>query len=484
MNNKFRLFTSICLITGILSISFSGSAANNLSSDWSSNSRLTLTEGEKLNAHLDEKKQKQLKELNEQLEKDPRVFIKYKDSANLSNAGQKIATKLNIYNYNYKKVSTFGDLNAETITFDTKENMYKAIEQLKSDEYIEYIEPDYMPIDLSSITVITSDEPHFSKQWGLSNSGQSVNGTSGTANIDIAASGAWSILSNNTTVTVGIIDTGIDISHSDLSGNIYVNSLEVAGDNIDNDGNGYIDDVNGWDFFNNDKTVYDTGENSHATHVAGIIAAQDNTIGIVGVAPKAKIMPLKITTQSAEITSGTAIINALDYAHSKGVRIVNCSWGIGAFNPNFSGTINTIIEKMTTTYSDTLYVCAAGNNGTSLSILTVPAGYSYKPNIIAVGAADSNGNLASWSNYGEYVSIAAPGVNIYSTLPSNSYGFLDGTSQAAPFVTGIAALLLANASFLTSSNLKTYIVDNRGRTLPQLSGKVGSSKFATATPVQ
>jgi len=139
------------------------------------------------------------------------------------------------------------------------------------------------------------DDPMFKKQWGLHNTGQSIEEQKGTRGIDIDILKAWQITKGSPNVVVGVLDTGIDINHNDLMRNIFINKLEIDNNGVDDDNNGYIDDLNGWDFANNDKTVFDDlYVDAHGTHIAGIIAAKsNNSIGISGVAPDAKILPLK-----------------------------------------------------------------------------------------------------------------------------------------------------------------------------------------------
>ena len=222
---------------------------------------------------------------------------------------------------------------------------------------------------------------------------------------------------------------------------------DYYGKNYDNDGNGYIDDIHGWDFStyenpvnNGDNTVYDgtiiDGKNvdSHGTHIAGIIAAGINGIGIQGVAPNVTILPIKFMNGD----EGTVFnaIKAIEYAEMMGADIVNCSWGSQSYSQFLYNYMNN---------SNMLFVCAAGNDGVDAQEFPeYPAMYELD-NIISVGATDEAGELATFSNYGQGVNIAAPGKNIYSTLPENTYGYMDGTSMAAPFVTGAAALLLSNS---------------------------------------
>ena len=272
-------------------------------------------------------------------------------------------------------------------------------------------------------------------------------------------------------VTVAIIDTGIDITHEDLVGNIWSNNGEISENGIDDDGNGKIDDSNGWNFIENCNVTYDNNNISnenHGTHIAGIIAAvKDNSKGIAGVAPSANIMSLKVFNNGKAHTSN--IINAIQYAESMGVKIVNCSWG---------STVNNMALKEVISNSSMLFVCSAGNSNTNIdNNLVYPASFNCS-NIISVTSVNQYGNISSFSNYGENnVDVAAPGEGILSTLADNTYGESSGTSMASAFVSGEAAILLSRENTLCAVELKDRIITCSEHLL-SLSGKVnGSSKI-------
>ncbi len=287
----------------------------------------------------------------------------------------------------------------------------------------------------------------FTFQWGLSNSGQTVKEIDGVPGIDIRAMTAWSTTKGSPSVTVGILDTGIDISHEDLSGSVYINTGEVPENGIDDDENGYIDDVNGWDFSSNDKSVYDSeAEDTHGTHVAGIIAATENDLGITGVSPGVKILPLKFMKDSIGYTSDA--IEAIQYAETLGVKIMNCSFG----GPDNNYALKDAMES-----SGMLFICAAGNNGqNSADAPAYPASFQLG-NVISVGAVDNTGNMFSDSNYGELVSLAAPGKDILSTSPGNNYSYQSGTSAAAAFVSGVAALVKSDKERIEAKALRQLL---------------------------
>ncbi|MDR3587062.1 MAG: S8 family serine peptidase, partial [Desulfosporosinus sp.] len=280
--------------------------------------------------------------------------------------------------------------------------------------------------------------------------------------VDAGVVPAWQ-QSESARVVVAVLDTGIDITHEDLAGNIWVNSDEIPGNGVDDDGKGYIDDVNGWNFYDNNNVIHQealASDEVHGTEVAGIIAAiKDNGKGIAGVAPAAKIMPLKVFENGKAYTSD--IINAINYAEEMGAKVVNCSWGSNDDNPALKEALES---------SNMLFICAAGNNGANIDNTPVyPASFGL-PNIITVASISSTGSLSSFSNYGQTVDVAAPGENIISTSSGNAYGTDSGTSMAAAFVSGEAALFISKFGSSNISDVKQRIIKSSDR-LSTLTGK-------------
>jgi len=231
---------------------------------------------------------------------------------------------------------------------------------------------------------------------------------------------AWKLTIGSESVIVGVLDTGIDISHRSLSEHIYINSREILDNQIDDDNNGYVDDINGWDFSNNDNTVFDGDSlDIHGTHIAGIISA---------IAPKIKILPLKFINGSTGYAENA--IEAINYAEKMGVSIITCSWG----DVNSDSSLKKVIKN-----SKILFICSAGNNSSN-TISIYPASFNLS-NVISVTSIDRNGLLVSDANYGKNVHIAAPGSEIVSTYPGNKFISLSGSSMASAHVTGIAALI-------------------------------------------
>jgi len=296
------------------------------------------------------------------------------------------------------------------------------------------------------------NDAKFNNLWGLNNTGQ----TGGAFDADIDAPEAWNIITGSSAMVVADIDTGLDMAHEDIAANVYTNPGEIAGNGIDDDGNGFVDDVHGWDFAHNDNDPSDTDAScgGHGTHTAGTIGAVGNNgIGVAGVNWNVRLMPLKVfKTYPGNNCSATTsnIIRAINYASSMGVRVSNNSYGSSSF---------TQAEKDTIQASRSVFVAAAGNSGQNTDFIPqYPSAYDL-PNIIAVAATDKNDGMAYFSNYGvSSVDLGAPGVGILSTTPGNTYSFFDGTSMATPHVVGAAALLMANDPTLTVNEIKWRIL--------------------------
>ena len=325
------------------------------------------------------------------------------------------------------------------------------------------------PVSLSRL----SNDPSFSQLWGLENLG----GGGKVADADIDAPAAWDVTTGSSSVVVGIIDTGIDYNHPDLAANIWTNPGEIAGDGLDNDGNGFPDDIHGWDFFNEDSDPFD--DNGHGTHVAGTIGAVGNNgLGVAGVNWNVKLMGLKFLSASGSGLT-TDAIRAVNYStmmRERGVNLVatNNSWGGGGYDPTMENAIQAAGDQ------GVLFVAAAGNDGANIETGSYyPAGYSSN-NIISVAATTSSDTLASFSNYGATrVDLGAPGASIYSTLPGNTYGNFSGTSMATPHVAGVVALAAAQFSDATHLQLKQAVIDS-GDSLAALAGKTVSGKRLNA----
>lgn len=333
---------------------------------------------------------------------------------------------------------------------------------------VEFVQPNY--IGHRTLCATTPNDTSFSSLWGLNNTGQTVNGTVGTNDADIDAIEAWDTQQGSASIIVAVIDTGIDWDHPDLSANIWSNADELD-NGSDNDGNGYSGDIRGWDFVNSDNNPID--DHTHGTHVAGIIGATgNNSAGVCGVCWTIKIMPLK-AFNAAGVATSSNLVSAINYAVNNSAKIIVASYSGASLDTAEQSAIESANSL------GVLVVAAAGNGGDDSigdnndTTPQYPACYDIA-NIIAVTATDQNDALASFSDYGaQSVDVAAPGVNIYSTIFNDTYGFKNGTSMAVPYVSGIAALLLSQYSSYTPAQLKSWII-SRVDAVSALSGKVAS----------
>ena len=327
---------------------------------------------------------------------------------------------------------------------------------------VEFVEPDLVA-HLGGIPNDTS----FGQLWGMNNTGQTVNSDPGIAGADVDANLAWDVATGSSAFVVGMADSGIRATHEDLAANRWTNPGEIAGNGIDDDGNGRIDDTWGWDFYNNDKDP--TDDNGHGTHTAGTVGAVGNNgRGVAGVCWNVRLAGLKIGSRNGSI-SLTAAISAIDYCIAKGIKVSNHSWGGGSPSSSFSAAV----DRART--AGHLLVCAAGNSGAnSETAPQYPASYP-QDNIIAVASTTNDDALSSFSNYGSTrVDLGAPGSNILSTYirnnANNAYAYLSGTSMATPHVTGAAALVWSQNPSWTYAQVRSKILSTV-RPIPALSGR-------------
>ena len=334
-----------------------------------------------------------------------------------------------------------------------------ALAKLSKDDSIAYAEPNYVinvPKDQDAKTGIgsgsfthqaDSKEPNdlHQKLWGLKNEGQ----TGGKAGADIDADKAWAITTGKKEggPLIAVIDTGVDYNHTDLKNNIWINKGEIAGDGIDNDGNGYVDDVHGYSFYSNNGNPIDT--QGHGTHCSGTIAAEGNNAqGITGVNWEATMMGVQFLGSNGGSTAGA--IDSVIYATKMGADIASNSWGGGGFSQALHDAISEFPG---------LFIAAAGNSSTNNDLRPhYPSSYDL-PNVLAVASTDHNDKISSFSCYGkESVDIAAPGSDIYSTIPGGGYASKSGTSMATPHVSGVAALVMSQFPELSALEVKEAIL--------------------------
>ncbi|MGF1583443.1 MAG: S8 family peptidase [Gemmataceae bacterium] len=337
-----------------------------------------------------------------------------------------------------------------------------AIRALETDPSVRFVEPQYeyelIKPDEGEIEELAEEvakvpnDPSYKKLWGM---------------INIKAPKAWDRVTGSPTIVVGVIDTGIDYSHADLAKNMWKNPKEIAGNGKDDDNNGFVDDVYGYDFVNQDGDPKD-GHN-HGTHVAGTVGAVgNNKTGVVGVNWQVKLMAAQIFAASGGATSQAEIARAIKYCVNNGAKVLNNSWGGGPESRLIKEAIDYSEKK------NVLFIAAAGNHGENNDQSAYyPASYPNN-NIVAVAAIDEDDKIADFSGYGRRkVDIGAPGVSVLSTVRNNRYASYRGTSMATPHVAGAAALVMAHPNYGNSSasQVKALLL-TKARKIPALKNKV------------
>ncbi len=397
----------------------------------------------------------------------------------------------------------YKDGSFEVFTYETEDALAAGLKTLSADENITLIQPNYA----YDASVLSTDDALAAQQWALSNDGSFqmeeqanrypvydspfekpaapgqwtmpgnfgrpggqngfMNGqstswygsitasqTQAVAGVDINAEDAWAIYNGGSRdVVIALIDTGIDYSHEDLTDALWVNTDEIAGNGIDDDRNGYVDDVYGWNFYHNSNQVYTGSEDDHGTHGAGTIAAaSNNNTGISGVVNSEHVKIMSLKALGGSVGSGTTadIIRALQYAETNGASICNLSLG---------SSFNDRALYQAIAGSSMLFIVAAGNDSANTDQAPCyPASYDLD-NIISVANLNYDGTLHYSSNYGvSSVDLAAPGSYILSTTPGNGYSYMTGTSMAAPMVTAAAAMLYSYHEDITLADVKEILL--------------------------
>ena len=407
----------------------------------------------------------------------------------------------------FNSITDYPFSNFYKFTLNENADILVAAEEYSKNSYVEYAEPNYI-----FHTCNVPNDPLYSIQWPLNNIGQDYpsvgryNTSSGSIDSDIDAPEAWDIETGNSDIVIAIVDTGVDYTHPDLAENMWINKYEDINNNDkfdnwpswmkknglygdidkkDNDGNGFIDDIIGWDFshYLNYKEMLTKGKNDpmdvfgHGTHCAGIVAAvTDNNKGIAGVCWNSKIMAIKVSKGNSLNLMGA--IAGIKYAVDNGANIISMSWG----GPGVSTIDKILKEFLDYAYMNNVtLVAAAGNLPIDIGVWNfIPACYD---NVIAVAATNSKDELASFSSYGLPVDVAAPGVDILSLRAKNTdmygdgkhiaddnYYLASGTSMACPHVSGVAALILSKKQDLTPMEVKTIICSS--------ADKMNSSNYA------
>jgi subtilisin family serine protease len=329
----------------------------------------------------------------------------------------------------------------ERLALQPGRTVEEAIAALRRHPNVLYAEPDFLVR-----ATLTPNDPGYGSLWGMTN---------------IGAPAAWNTTTGSPAVVVAIIDTGMDRSHPDLQGNLWQNPGETL-NGLDDDGNGYVDDLHGWDFAYGDNDPSDV--HGHGTHTAGTVGARGNNgVGVAGVNWEVKLVALKFLSDTGSGSTSNAI-KAVQYATAKGIRVSNNSWGGGGYSQSLYDAINA------SKAAGHLFVAAAGNNGTDNDATPhYPSSYDLD-NVMSVASITSSDARSSFSNYGvTSVDLGAPGSSIYSTMPGG-YGTMSGTSMATPHVAGAAALLTGLHPAWTYAGIRDAILGS-ARPIAALAGR-------------
>ncbi|MCF8059872.1 MAG: S8 family serine peptidase [Bacteriovoracaceae bacterium] len=394
------------------------------------------------------------------------LIVKFKEDSHKSTQLRMKSLGVN----SFKRIElSYGNLYIAKFDHTTK-SANQLAKTLSEDSNVEYAEPNYIYsivepksfVDYSKMVSpqsydsfnYTPNDPQFTKLWGLVNTGSNEPGgrSPGLSGSDIAAAQAWALTTGSKQVKIAVIDTGIDYNHPDLVDNMWTNMAEKNGQpGIDDDGNGYVDDIHGYDFANDDGDPMDG--HSHGTHCAGTIGAvHNNGVGVAGVMADVSLVGLKFLTDSGSGATDNAI-KAIDYATKLGVDIMSNSWGGGGRSQALEEAIQRASD------AGIIFTAAAGNSGTNNDTSPhYPSNYEVD-NVISVAAHTAQDDLASFSCYGKRtVHIAAPGHNILSTVKNGGYSVYSGTSMATPHVSGALGLLIAHAGRLSVTEVRERLM--------------------------
>ena len=341
-----------------------------------------------------------------------------------------------------------------TVTVPENGALFETIRSFADRDDVAFAEPS--EVSFNSALEYIPDDTDFPRLWAMHNTAQAVNGVVGTVDADIDATDAWDITRGDPNVIIAVIDTGADLDHPDLRANFLPRGAED------------------WDFADAADPVPED-QNGHGTHVSGTIAATDNAMGVLGVAPGCRLMPLRIDLQTGMNQNRADAINyvaAQSVANPARSYVINCSWRMNGDHAGVRTAIQTAVA------SNVVVVFAAGNDNTNTDI--TPQFPGVYPEVIAVAALDQSDHRASFSNFGSNVDVAAPGVNIWSTLPNDMFGFLDGTSMASPHAAGVAALIWSRHRFLTNAQVRDILqstCDNIDADNPGFVGMLGGGRI-------
>jgi subtilisin family serine protease len=393
------------------------------------------------------------------------LIIKYKKNTSESVIRQladRLQTRI-LNNYEYLPGFSFASV-------ESNRSLEEVIALYESDPNVEYVEQNFR----YNIDDVVPNDPYFNELWGLSNKGQGVNGKPGGLNgADINALKAWELSTGSDDIVVAVVDTGIDYDHNDLNSNMWVNENEIPDNGIDDDNNGVVDDIYGYNAVDDSGDPFD--DNGHGTHCAGTIGATgDNNEGVVGVNWKVKLMALKFLSGDGSGSLNNAL-EAIDYAlemkkRGVNIRVLSNSWGGGDYSRALHDAIKAAND------AGIIFVAAAGNSSLDTDKYPhYPSAYDVD-NVVAVAAINNQDSLAGFSNYGaKTVDVAAPGVDVYSTVPKNigDYEFFSGTSMATPHVAGVAALILSRNPNMSPKDIAERLIKT-ATPVAALKGKVVS----------
>ncbi|MCW5314888.1 S8 family serine peptidase [Nostoc sp. KVJ3] len=360
-------------------------------------------------------------------------------------------------------------MSIDRLTYNSLSNQQLNLNPISSSNTFTSLNQNNLSLSGSSSTVNASSTGNYDSTsgYGLVNAAAAVSNANGeTTYADVPNLGGndwgadlvkapevWAHGYTGKGVVVAVLDTGVDYNHQDLKDNIWTNPKEKASNGIDNDGNGYANDIHGWNFVDNNNNVLD--DNGHGTHVSGIIAGENNNYGVTGIAYNAKIMPVKVLDSSGS-GDDTTISKGIHYAVDNGANVINLSLGSVFPDDILKSAIEYASGKGVTV------VMAAGNDGSSSP--DYPASYASTSGI-AVGAVDRNNQMADFSNRSGTQPISyvtAPGVDVYSSIPNNQYATYSGTSMASPYVAGVVALMLSANHNLTESQIRDIVTSTAG----------------------
>ncbi len=339
------------------------------------------------------------------------------------------------------------------VTLPAGQTVEEALLSYNGTSGILYAEPDY----LVHADATFPNDPRFSELWGMYNTGQ----TGGTPGADIRAPDAWDFTTGSRQVVVAVIDTGVDYTHPDLTNNIWTNLGEIPGNGIDDDGNGYVDDVHGYDFVNDDGDPMD--DNDHGTHCSGTIGGEgNNAIGVAGVCWQVRIMGVKFLSAGGSGSTADGVLS-VQYATLMGANVMNNSWGGGGYSQALKDAIDAAGA------ANIIFPAAAGNTATDNDVIPhYPSSYD-SPNIVAVMSTDDHDLRSGFSCWGlTSVDLAAPGSDILSCQPGGGYQLMSGTSMATPHVAGACALLLAANPTLSVAQIKQALLSTVDPVVPGL----------------